>query len=114
MFFFRDGIPTVDMGEGVIRQDFAQGERMNVLHWNMSDRSEVKLHTHPQEQFGYVISGGFEIVVDGKITVLRSGDAYIIPPGVPHSFRAIGQTEAIDVFSPVKHDFPWKSSDSQA
>lgn len=110
MYFFHDRVPRVDMGEGVVRQDFAQGERLNVLHWNMADGSEVTLHTHPQEQFGYVIRGGFEISVDGRMTTLRAGDAYIIPPEVPHSFRAIGDTEAIDVFSPVKQDFPWKSA----
>ena len=107
MFFFCERIPKVDMGEGVVRQDFAQGQRMNVLHWDMADGSEVKLHAHPQEQFGYVIRGGFEISIEGKTTVLKQGDAYFIPPNVPHSFRAVGDTEAIDVFSPAKSDFPW-------
>ena len=48
-------VEKVDMGKGVVRQDFAMGKNMNVLHWNMSDGSEVGMHTHPQEQFGYVI-----------------------------------------------------------
>jgi quercetin dioxygenase-like cupin family protein len=38
---------------------------------------------------------------------LGPGDAYFIPPDVPHEFVAIGQTEAIDIFSPIKLDFPW-------
>lgn len=108
MFFFHDKIKKIDMGEGVVRQDFASGEKLNILHWNMADKSEVKLHSHPQEQFGYVIKGGFEVLVGDKKTILNEGDAYIIPPDVPHSFIAIGETEAIDVFSPVKTDFPWK------
>ena len=29
-------VEKVDMGKGVIRQDFAMGKNLNVLHWNMS------------------------------------------------------------------------------
>ena len=108
MFIDHTTIEKIDMGAGVVRQDFAQGERLNVLHWNMGDNSEVKLHTHSQEQFGYVIKGGFKMLIGDEEKILNAGDAYIVPPDVPHSFVAIGETEAIDVFSPVKEDFPWK------
>lgn len=108
MYFFHDKIEKIDMGGGVVRQDFAEGRNLNVLHWNIEDGGEVKLHTHSQEQFGLVIKGGFDMLVGEERSILRAGDAYIIPPNVPHSFVAIGETEAIDVFSPVKHDFPWK------
>lgn len=100
-------VVKVDMGKGVIRQDFAKGVNMNVLHWNMSDGSEVGTHTHPQEQFGYVIKGGFELVIGDETFMLKEGDAYLVPADIPHSFIAIGETEAIDVFSPVKTKFPW-------
>lgn len=95
------------MGKGVVRQDFAEGRNLNVLHWNMADGSEVTLHTHPQEQFGYVIKGGFTMRIGDETRELQAGDAYVVPAGVPHSFVAIGDTEAIDVFSPLKRDFPW-------
>ena len=39
--FFHKEIEKIDMGKGVIRQDFAEGKNMNVLHWNMSDGSVV-------------------------------------------------------------------------
>lgn len=108
MFIYHKEVEKHDMGEGVIRQDLANGERLNVLHWNLADGSEVKLHTHSQEQFGYVIKGGFKIVLGEEEKFLKAGDAYVVPSHVPHSFIAIGETEAIDVFSPVKTDFPWK------
>jgi quercetin dioxygenase-like cupin family protein len=108
MFIYHQKIGKIDMGKGVVRQDFPQGKSMNVLHWNMADGSEVKLHTHSQEQFGYIIKGGFKMIIADEEVVLKAGDAYIVPPDVPHSFIAIGDTEAIDVFSPVKKDFPWK------
>lgn len=107
MFIYHQDVPRHDMGGGVVRQDLAVGERLNVLHWNIADGGEVTLHTHPQEQFGYVIKGGFRMLVGEEERILQSGDAYVIPPNVPHAFVAIGETEAIDVFSPVKRDFPW-------
>ncbi|MBW2302063.1 MAG: cupin domain-containing protein [Deltaproteobacteria bacterium] len=108
MFVFRDKLKKIDMGEGVIRQYLGAGQNMNAQHWDMADQSVVKLHTHSQEQFGYVIEGGFKMIIGEEVTVLKKGDAYFIPPNVPHEFTAIGQTEAIDIFSPVKTDFPWK------
>lgn len=108
MFIFHNKVEKIDMGEGVVRQDFADGDNLNVLHWNMQDGSEVKMHTHAQEQFGYVIKGGFEMIIGSEKKILKANDAYVVPPNVPHAFIAIGETEAIDVFTPRKDDFPWK------
>lgn len=107
MVFLHKEIETIDMGKGVLRQDFAEGKNMNVLHWNMSDKSVVGMHTHPQEQFGYVIKGGFELTIGEETFILSAGDAYLVPANVPHGFVAIGETEAIDVFAPKKSEFPW-------
>jgi quercetin dioxygenase-like cupin family protein len=82
------------------------GEHVNALHWDMADGSIVALHQHPEEQFGYVIKGGFKIELDGESHVVEAGDAYFIPPNAWHSFLAIGETEAIDVFSPIKPEIP--------
>lgn len=107
MFVYRGKLEKIDMGGGVIRQYLGAGTKMNAQHWDMADGSMVKPHTHPQEQFGYVISGGFKMLIGGEVKNLGPGDAYFIPPDVAHEFTAIGQTEAIDIFSPVKLDFPW-------
>lgn len=108
MFIYRDKIEKIDMEGGVIRQYLGEGRNMNVQHWDMADKSVVKLHKHSQEQFGYVIKGGFKMIVGDETSELKAGDAYFIPPDVLHEFTAIGETEAIDIFSPVKKDFPWK------
>lgn len=77
--FFHEKIKKIDMGKGVVRQDFASGKNMNVLHWNMSNESEVGMHTHPQEQFGYVIKGGFHLTIGEETFELKAGDAGIFP-----------------------------------
>jgi quercetin dioxygenase-like cupin family protein len=109
MFCHIESIKKEELEKGIFVQELGHGTNMNVLHWNMADGSVVPLHEHTQEQFGYVINGGFEILIGEERSILKAGDAYFIPPNVKHSFRTIGETEAIDVFNPVKTDFPWKS-----
>lgn len=106
MFCFHEKIEKKDLGKGIIFQYLGIGDSMNVFHWNMADGSVVEMHDHPEEQFGYVIKGGFEIILDGKKTVIGQGDAYFIPPNARHSFVAIGETEAIDIFTPIKKVIP--------
>ncbi len=108
MFVFLQKIDKKDMGGGVILKELGSGASMTVLHWNMADGSTVPSHAHLHEQFGYVIKGGFRMVVGSDIAELKEGDCYFIPSNVPHEFTAVGETEAIDVFSPVRTDFPWK------
>ncbi len=109
MYLFHKDIPREDIGGGIIMQEFGPGQRMNVLHWNMADGSVIPLHQHPQEQFGYVIRGGFRMTIGDDEADLHEGDAYFIPPNVPHTFTALGETEAIDVFNPVKYDIPGRN-----
>ena len=114
MFVFRKKLKKMDMGGGVIRQYLGEGKKLNAQHWDMANKSVVKLHKHRQEQFGYVIKGGFKMIIGGEVATLKAGDAYFIPANVLHEFTAIGQTEAIDLFTPVKKDFPWKQKGGNA
>ena len=66
----------------------------------------VPEHAHPHEQMGTVMEGAFELVIDGEARVVRSGDAYLIPGGVLHSARGVGEPAvALDIFSPVREDY---------
>ena len=102
MICYHDQLEKHDLGGGVVMQVLGIGQSMNVLHWNMADGSQVKHHQHDQEQFGFVIQGELELTIEGATYSVKAGDAYFVPPGAWHSFIAIGETEAIDVFSPIK------------
>jgi quercetin dioxygenase-like cupin family protein len=46
-------------------------------------------HTHPGPESGYVIEGGFELLVDGEAPrQLKAGDSYQVSTGTPHDARA--------------------------
>jgi quercetin dioxygenase-like cupin family protein len=52
-----------------------------------------------------VLAGTLDLVVDGQTTRLTPGMAFVIPPNVPHSGRAITACRVLDVFSPVREDY---------
>lgn len=88
--------------KGVIGQYLGSGENMNVMHWNFEDNVSLPEHHHEAEQFGYIIKGGFKATINGVTKTLMAGDYYFVPSNALHSFSSIGDTEAIDVFSPIK------------
>ena len=106
MMFYHDKIEKKEINPGVIFQYLAKGTEMMVYHWNMADGSEVAMHTHESEQLGYCIKGGFKIIEGDKEYEIGAGDGYIIPANVPHSFIAVGDTEAIDIFHPLREILP--------
>ena len=104
MFCYHNDVEEQDLDDGTIRQSFPRGTNMNVLHSILEDGTLVESHAHPEEQMGYIIKGSLEVTIGDEKAVLGAGDAYFAPPDVPHSFVAIGETEAVDVFSPI-HTF---------
>ncbi|HBN09686.1 MAG TPA: hypothetical protein DD435_13885 [Cyanobacteria bacterium UBA8530] len=106
MFCFLEELGKTDLENGVVLKRLGSGSNLNAVHWDMNDGSVVPLHHHSQEQFGYVIQGALQIVLGEEKNLLKAGDSYFIPPGIPHEFLAVGQTEAIDVFSPLRSVHP--------
>lgn len=46
-------------------------------------------HTHPGPESGYVIEGGFELLIEGQPPrTLKAGDSYQVPPRAVHDAKA--------------------------
>ena len=64
------------------------------------------IHAHSEEQMGTVIEGECEFELNGVRRMLRRGETYCAPPGVPHGARTYGTScIALDVFSPPRGAF---------
>jgi quercetin dioxygenase-like cupin family protein len=84
----------------------AWGERIMLSKVTIEPGGVVPRHSHPHEQAGVCLSGEFELEVDGLRRVVRPGDLYLIPGGVPHSARGTGvRSVVLDVFSPPREDY---------
>lgn len=91
--------------KGVNLDSLACGEKSMVTKMNYVKGNFADTHTHPHEQSGYVISGKYEMMIDGEKYKLLPGDSYAVPGNVPHSFKVIEDGEVIDVFTPIREDY---------
>ena len=49
-------------------------------------------HTHPGIETGYVLEGETVLSIDGQPDItMKAGDSYVIPAGVPHDAKAVGE-----------------------
>ena len=104
-FYKLDEVPVVPLREGVTAR-FIVGGRMMMSFVHLAPGGEVPLHDHPHEQIGHMVEGTMYLTIGTEERLIRPGDAYTIPGGVPH--RAVGGPEgglALDIFSPLRDDY---------
>lgn len=79
---------------------------MTVLCSCWSPGAVAPEHVHPHEQIGICLRGQVVLEIGGKEHLVKSGELYHIPGGVPHAERNRGVEDAIltDFFSPVRED----------
>ena len=78
---------------------------VSVVHVKLAAGAIISEHVHDHEQVVNVVSGQLEHTVNGKRTTLRPGMVLVVPPRVPHSFRALEDTYILDVLSPANKGF---------
>jgi len=91
--------------KGVSFDVLAVGQKSMVTKMNYKAGDNVPLHSHPNEQSGYVISGKYMIKYQDINEMLNPGDSYSIPENIDHSWEVIEGGEVIDVFSPPRQDY---------
>ncbi|MCH8904958.1 MAG: cupin domain-containing protein [Bacteroidetes bacterium] len=84
---------------------FVHTEHVTLAFWEIEAGSELPEHHHIHEQISNMISGKFELTMEGETHVMEPGKTAIIKPDVPHSGRAITDCEILDIFSPVREDY---------
>lgn len=84
---------------------FAHAERMTFAMWRLDAGAVLPPHEHPHEQVVNVFSGELELAMHGELHRLTAGTMLVIPPGVRHEGRVIGDARVLDVFAPVREDY---------
>ena len=91
--------------KGVTFDVLAVGEKSMVTKMNYKMGDQVPVHSHPNEQSGYVISGKYKIKFLNYDQILNPGDSYSIPENIDHSWEVIEAGEVVDVFTPPRQDY---------
>ena len=84
---------------------FATGVTMTSVNWTIASGAVLPEHAHHHEQVSHVLSGEFELTIDGETRRLGPGMVAFVPPNVTHSGRALTECRIIDVFHPVRDDY---------
>lgn len=65
----------------------------------------LKEHSHPHEQWTMLVSGSFELTVNGTPHLMTPGQIIYIAPHEKHSARAVTASQVLDVFHPPRDDY---------
>ena len=89
----------------LLTRQFVSGEKAMLSRIMLKQGCLVPEHHHPNEQISLILSGALEFVIDGVAQVVRAGEILVIPGNVPHSARALEDTENLDLFAPPRKDW---------
>jgi quercetin dioxygenase-like cupin family protein len=93
------------VGEGVKRQITGYDVTIMMVKVLFETGGIGPLHQHYHSQTSYVVSGKFEVSIDGEKKILQQGDAFYIAPNILHGAVCLEAGMLIDVFSPIREDF---------
>ncbi len=102
------GLAEADLQFRGIRAWIMQGERHQLVFFEMESSAEVPEHSHGYPQWGIVIDGKMELTVNGEPRLVEKGDEYLIPAGAKHSARFLSKSRVMDLFS-EKSRFTFKN-----
>lgn len=85
-----------ELSEKALRRKLeAQG--YSVHRYVYSPGTHFSEHTHSVDKIDAVVSGQFELVVNGARHLLGAGDWIAVPRGVPHTATVVGSAPVVSL-----------------
>jgi quercetin dioxygenase-like cupin family protein len=90
-------LDAIDAGTGysTSRGGVLEGERMQVGLINKARGTGSRPHSHPNEQFNYVLQGTLKVEMDGQVFLAPAGTVVYVPPNMVHSMVATPEEDVI-------------------
>ena len=98
-------IPVENVAPGMNRQIMGYDTEIMLVKVDFDNGGVGEPHTHPHQQISYVVSGQFEVTIDGVTEILNTGDAFLVPSNALHGAVCLEAGTLIDTFSPMRDDF---------
>lgn len=73
----------------------AAGEKLMMAHVRLEAGTITAPHKHVYEEIVYVVSGRWEITVDGVTTIVEADQSLTVPSNAEHSAVALDETLAV-------------------
>src|SRR4051812_46016816 len=81
-------LPVHEIMPGM-RGRFVHSETMTFAFWDIDAGFDLPEHSHPNEQVAQLLSGRFELRINGEIKVMETGSMAVIPRHAVHSGKAV-------------------------
>lgn len=91
-------LPEADIPLDGIKAYLSQGRDQQILFMKFEKDVELPEHSH-QSQWGIVLEGKIELVIDDERNIFEKGDRYFIPAGVKHHGRIFAGYADITYFA---------------
>jgi quercetin dioxygenase-like cupin family protein len=91
-------LPEADLPFEGVRAWILQGENHQLVFFQMEKDAKVPEHSHGYPQWGMVIEGEIDLIVDGKTWNCKKGDDYLIPAGAKHKANILTKSRVMDLF----------------
>ncbi len=81
---------NIEFGEGsVVSKQIIKKDTGNITLFAFSEGEGLSEHTAPFDAFVYIVAGEANIIIDGKDSHLKEGEAIVMPANIPHALQAI-------------------------
>ena len=74
--------------DSIVSRSIAKSDFGNVTLFALDAGQELSPHTTTSDALAHVLEGEAEITVNDRATLVRPGEAIILPAGVPHAVKA--------------------------
>jgi quercetin dioxygenase-like cupin family protein len=81
------------------------GDKTQFVEFKLEAGHTLPMHSHPEEQTGYLVSGSIVLTIGDEAFKVTPGDSWCIPGNVLHGAEIILDSIAIEVFSPVRKEY---------
>lgn len=90
---------------GVRRKVLVTGVNTLTAKFLLEAGHMLPLHSHPEEQTGYLVSGNIILSIDGIKHDMKPGDSWTIGGGISHQAEILEDSVALEIFSPLKKEY---------
>lgn len=92
-------LPEADISIQGIKAWILQGEKHQLVFFEMQPDAQVPEHSHKYDQWGTLIQGEMKLAINGETKTIQKGDEYLIPAQAKHRVEFQTKTRVIDFFS---------------
>jgi quercetin dioxygenase-like cupin family protein len=104
-FIISSDFPWEDAGGGLSRQMMGYDGQLMLVQVKFEKGGIGTIHRHFHSQSSFVVSGVFEVSIDGEKKILKAGDGFYLEPDILHGAVCLEEGILIDTFSPMRLDF---------